>query len=81
MTNQNKVKGANTAKPWWHRLTLRQVIAVVLAILAVIFIAQNRQETAVSLLFVTVTLPLWITLACATVVGIAVGWLAHRRSA
>ncbi|WP_247826179.1 lipopolysaccharide assembly protein LapA domain-containing protein [Arthrobacter antioxidans] len=81
MSNQNKVKGANATKPWWHRLTLRQITAVLLAILAVIFIGQNRQEATVSLLFVTVTLPLWITLACATVVGIAVGWLAHRRSA
>ncbi|MBG6226081.1 putative integral membrane protein [Arthrobacter sp. CAN_A2] len=80
MTDRNKVKGANAAQQGRRRVTVRQIIAIALAILAVIFIAQNRQEANVSLLFITVTLPLWITLACATVVGIAVGWLFHRRS-
>lgn len=81
MTDRNKVRSTNAAKPRGRRPTGGQIAAIVLAILAVVFIAQNRQEASVSLLFVTVTLPLWITLACATVVGIAVGWLIHRRTA
>lgn len=81
MTDRNRAKGTTAAKHGGHRLTVGRIVAIALAVLAVIFIAQNRQDTSVSLLFVTVTLPLWITLTCATVVGIAVGWLLNRRSA
>ena len=76
MTDRNRVKGTNAVTPGGRRLTVGQIVAIALAVLAAIFIAQNRQDATVSLLFITVTLPLWITLACAT----AVGWLLHRRS-
>ncbi|MFJ6002401.1 hypothetical protein [Arthrobacter sp. NPDC092385] len=80
MTGQNEVKGRNTARPQKRRLTGQQITAIILAAVAVIFIAQNREVASISLLFLSVSLPLWVTLAVATAVGVAVGWLLHRRS-
>ncbi|MHA7238690.1 LapA family protein [Arthrobacter sp. TMS1-12-1] len=81
MTGRNEVKGTSRANAPRRRLTGQQITAIVLVVLAVIFIAQNRAVTSISLLFLTVSLPLWITLTVATVIGIVVGWMLRRRSA
>ncbi|WP_199256966.1 LapA family protein [Tomitella fengzijianii] len=53
------------------RLSFTQWIAVVLAILAIIFVLMNRDTTSISFFGVTVSAPLWLTL----ILVFAVGWL------
>ena len=50
-------------------------IAVVLAI---IFVAQNAQETEVDFLFVHTTTPLVVALLIAAALGALIGWLGPR---
>ncbi|PYE17493.1 uncharacterized protein DUF1049 [Williamsia limnetica] len=53
-------------------LSLSRGIALVLTILAVVFIVQNRDSISVDLFWVSVRSPLWFIL----IVLFAVGWLA-----
>lgn len=53
-------------------LTPRTVIAVVLVVLAALFILQNRNSTSIHLFWMSVQAPLWLVL----VVIFAVGWVA-----
>lgn len=56
-------------------------ITIVLALLAIIFIAQNTVDLHLRLLWMTFTAPLWLALALVTLIGVAVGWMLKRRSA
>jgi uncharacterized membrane protein YciS (DUF1049 family) len=59
----------------------RQIIAIVMAVVAVALIAANWNETQVSLLVASVTMPLTILLAIVFVGGMATGALvANRRN-
>lgn len=53
-------------------LSLSRGIALVLTILAIVFIVQNRDSISVDLFWVSVRSPLWFIL----IVLFAVGWLA-----
>lgn len=57
----------------------RQIIAIVLAVVAVALIAVNWNEAEVSLLFATVTMPLTILLALVFLGGMATGALLVNR--
>jgi uncharacterized integral membrane protein len=59
----------------------RQVVAAVLVALAAVVIAQNRTQTSVQVLFVDVTLPLWLLLTVTGLLGVLVGLLLARRRA
>ncbi|WP_449060644.1 DUF1049 domain-containing protein [Planomonospora algeriensis] len=48
--------------------------------LAVVFILQNRQDTAIRLFTLVVTAPLWITLVACTAIGMLIGALIGRGS-
>ena len=52
---------------------------MVLAALAAIFVAQNRDRVSVHVLWVTVDSPMWFILVIIFVVGILIGLLLHRR--
>lgn len=62
-------------------LTPRQALAAVLAVFAAVVIAQNRDRVSVNVLFVEVTLPLWLMLTATALVGAAIGLLLARRRA
>jgi uncharacterized integral membrane protein len=55
-------------------------LALVLLVLAVAFILQNRQDAVIRLFTIAVTAPLWVALVACTVVGILIGALAGSRS-
>ncbi|PYC77715.1 DUF1049 domain-containing protein [Streptomyces tateyamensis] len=58
---------------------VRTIGFVVLAGLAIWFIAANTASTEIHLWIPTVTLPLWLVLAVTLVVGAALGWYLSRR--
>ncbi len=54
-------------------------IGVVIVILVAVFIASNTEDANVSLLFVDMTMSLWVSLTIAAVLGFVAGWLIGRR--
>lgn len=62
-----------------RRVSVRQVIAGVLIVLAVIFIVENRTRVEIRLIVPLISLPLWIVMAGLFVVGGVAGWLLSRR--
>ena len=62
-----------------RRVSLRLVVSVLLVILAVIFIAQNREPTEVAFLTASAVMPLWSVLTGVAVLGLVVGYLVARR--
>ena len=57
----------------------RYWLAILLAVLAAVFIGQNRSPVSVDFLWVTVTSPLWLLLTAIIVVGVVIGLLLRRR--
>lgn len=55
------------------------VAALVLTVIALIFIIQNNQLTAIRVLIPVVTMPLWAALAGMLIVGAAIGYTLNRR--
>jgi len=58
---------------------LRNWLALVLAVIAVAFIAQNRDRVPVHLFWLTVTSPMWLLLTALFAAGWLVGALIRRR--
>ena len=56
-------------------------IPIVLVILAVVFIAENRYRTTIELFWLKITSPLWLILLVLFAVGFAAGRLSARRRA
>ncbi|CAL9371276.1 hypothetical protein SUDANB121_00877 [Nocardiopsis dassonvillei] len=50
-------------------------VALVLLVVAVLFVAQNRDSTEIQVLFLALVAPLWATLAVAVGVGVVIGLL------
>ncbi|MCD2194746.1 LapA family protein [Actinomycetospora endophytica] len=61
---------------WW---TSRWVLGVILAVIAVVFILENRQPVEIRLLIPVVTMPLWAALTAMVVIGLLIGFLLRRR--
>ncbi|BCK54860.1 hypothetical protein [Nocardia wallacei] len=62
-----------TAKPSVaSRMSAGQWLAVVLTVLAVVFIVENRNRVEIEFLLITIRSPMWLVL----LVMFAVGWLA-----
>lgn len=59
----------------------RQVLAIVLGVLALIFVFQNNESIAVQLLVVEVSAPLWIVTLVLLAIGVLIGWLLSSRRA
>jgi uncharacterized integral membrane protein len=53
----------------------RAWVGLALLVVAVVFVAQNREPAEIQVLVFTLTAPLWSTLAAAVLVGLAVGVL------
>ncbi len=56
-------------------------VAVVLTVLVIVFVADNRDRVSIDLFFVHLHSPLWLILAAATVIRILIGLLIARRRA
>ncbi len=57
----------------------RQLVALVLLVLMVGFILQNRRSTTIRFLIPETTAPLWVALVLSALLGIVVGGLLARR--
>ncbi|BBA85971.1 MULTISPECIES: LPXTG cell wall anchor domain-containing protein [Mycobacterium] len=62
-----------------RRFAVRHWVALILVVLAAIFIAQNRERPQMHLPWVTVESPMWLLLSAMFVLGILVGLLLRRR--
>lgn len=55
-------------------------MALVLTIVTITFVVQNRERAQINLFWMHVRMPLWLVLIAITVIGVAIGYLAaHRR--
>jgi uncharacterized integral membrane protein len=61
------------------RLSGRAIGGIIIAVLVIIFIAINRDQTEVSFVFFTATLSLWVALTIAAVGGLFAGFLIGRK--
>jgi uncharacterized integral membrane protein len=61
---------------WW---TSRWAVGGLLAILAIIFIVENREPAAIRLLIPLVVMPQWAALTIAVLLGVLIGVLLRRR--
>ncbi|MGV0805573.1 LPXTG cell wall anchor domain-containing protein [Mycolicibacterium setense] len=62
-----------------RRFALRYWVALILAALAAIFVAQNRDRVGVHVLWVTVESPMWFILVIIFLMGLLIGLLLRRR--
>ncbi|MFF0454104.1 LapA family protein [Nocardia africana] len=60
------------------RISARQWVAIVLAVLAVIFVVQNHHRVDINILSVTISSPMWLVLLIMFLVGWIVGLLTRR---
>ncbi|WP_022885631.1 DUF1049 domain-containing protein [Glaciibacter superstes] len=58
-----------------------QWIAVILIVLAIVFVAQNRASMAIHLFWMTISAPQWFVLVLLVIVGLVAGYLLGRRRA
>ncbi|MGH4025291.1 MAG: DUF1049 domain-containing protein [Pseudonocardiaceae bacterium] len=61
------------------RHTPRLITALVLTVLALVFVFQNNQLTAIRVLIPVVIMPLWAALAGMLIVGAAIGYAMNWR--
>lgn len=64
-----------------RRLLVAHWAALVLTVIAVVFIAQNRADVSIDLFWLHATAPMWFVLVGTLLVGVLVGVLASRRRA
>ena len=63
------------------RISPTQWVALILIVLAVIFVAENRDRVSITFLLIDVTSPLWLVLLVLFVIGWIAGILTvHRRN-
>jgi len=62
-----------------RRITPRRTIALIVAALVAIFIAQNRDQIAIHLFTITLMSPLWLLLVVVVLLGGIIGFLLGRR--
>ncbi|GAA4556241.1 DUF1049 domain-containing protein [Pseudonocardia xishanensis] len=62
-----------------RKVSPRVVVAGVIAVLALVFILQNRGPVGVHLITLTLSAPLWLLLVVMVGVGLLVGYVSARR--
>lgn len=70
---------SNEATTRGSGLAPRQIVGIVIALVSLVLIAVNWEQTEVSLVFTRVTMPLALLLAIVFVGGMATGALVLRR--
>lgn len=68
----------DNSSPGGTRVTPRMVLGIVIGVLALAFIFQNRTPVSTQLLVFTFGAPLWVTLLVVFAAGAVVGWLVKR---
>lgn len=63
------------------RFLTRRWLTIVLVILAIVFITQNRERVTISLFWMHLNSPLWVTLAVLFLVGLIAGGATFKRRA
>ncbi|MEU7813835.1 LapA family protein [Pseudonocardia sp. NPDC049154] len=62
-----------------RRITARWVVALVVAVLTVVFVLQNRDPVNVYLFTLTLSAPLWLLQVVMIAVGLLLGLVVTRR--
>jgi uncharacterized integral membrane protein len=62
-----------------RRIGPRQIVALVVIAVTLIFIAQNRDPVQIHFFTLTVTAAMWFMLIIMVALGLIIGWLATRR--
>lgn len=71
--------GATSGSGMNFTMTPRMWAGVAIAVVAILFIAQNREPANITLLWVHLVSPLWLTLTIVFLAGMLSGWLIARR--
>ena len=58
----------------------QQWLGLLLVVVAIVFIAQNRNDVTIWLLWASVSAPLWLVLTVVALIGVAAGYLFGRRN-
>lgn len=67
-------------QPKREGISPKAIIAIVIAVVVLIFAFQNADETNVSVLSWDLNVPLWFVIAATAGLGFVVGWLLGRAS-
>ena len=67
-----------TEEPEKRGLSPKAIVAILLGVLALIFILQNTRSQKINLLAWDAKLPTWLWLLVILLVGVAIGWLLRR---
>jgi uncharacterized integral membrane protein len=60
-------------------ISAKGIIGLIIALVTVLLIAFNRDQTSFSYIFGTITTPLWVVLTIFAVLGFLIGWMVGRR--
>ncbi|MGP9529299.1 hypothetical protein [Glutamicibacter sp. AOP5-A2-18] len=66
-------------KPSRFALNVKQIMAIALVILALVFILQNLTYVRVEFFLIHSAAPLWLVLLVTLAVGYVIGWISKRR--
>jgi uncharacterized integral membrane protein len=72
------MRSEHTEEPEKRGLSPKAIVAIVLGVLALIFVIQNTDSHKVNVLFWDAKLPTWLWLLVLLLVGMAIGWLVRR---
>jgi uncharacterized integral membrane protein len=61
-----------------HRWTGRQITAIAILVVLVVFVLQNAHSASLTLFVTTISFPLWLILAATAFLGFSAGWLFGR---
>ena len=75
-TKRAKIHGIN---PDGGMSVIDAEVPLIVAIIAIVFIALNRVQAQVNFLFFRVDTSLWLALSVAAILGLIVGWFINRK--